>query len=136
MSFLPTKRLLKDLPFLDAGSVLVQCNGTYRIHRGEQLYGGQLFSSSSNGVCDLDKKEKEIVDEIYENPKWFEDATFSKPNWDVGKKRIVLSFDKAVDEDELMVVAKCIYRTLEANWVRTVEAMGHKEYVGIFSGKP
>src|SRR3990167_10383580 len=120
MSFLPTKRLLKDLPFLDAGSVLVQCNGTYRIHGGETIYSGNPFSSSSNGCNDLDKKEKEIVDERYENPKWFEDATFPQPKWAVGKSRITISCDKAVDEDELLAVAKAIHRTLSENFEKTV----------------
>lgn len=68
------KRLLKDLPFgdLKVGSVLYKVNSGYQISLGETFY--EQGGSSGRGVIVLDNIEKSIINEIWDNGEWFEDA--------------------------------------------------------------
>ena len=86
------KRLLKDLPFgnLNKGAVLYKVNSSYQMSRGETFYtaGG----SSNNGINVLDNAEKSIVDEIWENPKWFENAELKHIDFIPKPTSITLNF--------------------------------------------
>lgn len=101
------KRLLKDLPFADlnAGTVIYRVNSGYQISHGETFYtsGG----SSHNGVTILDKKEKEIIDEIFDNPDWFVEAKLEELKIVPKRESITLKFSP-MDIDDVIDLAKGI----------------------------
>jgi hypothetical protein len=105
------KRLLKDLPFgqLDKGSVLYQVNNSYQISRGETFYSSG--GSSDNGAIVLDEKEKSIIDEIWENPDWFEDAILKEIVFVPKVSSIMLAFEP-MDIEDVIDLTKGIIKIL------------------------
>jgi hypothetical protein len=93
------KRLLKDLPFgeLTKGDVLRKCNGGYVVEAFDTFYtsGG----SSSGGVKTLDGSEINILDIIWENPEWFEDAELKHIEFKMNFNSITLKFEPLSAED-------------------------------------
>jgi hypothetical protein len=131
-----TKRLIKDLPFMKRDTVWVKCNNTYQMNNGETQHSGNLFSYSSNGIVQLNEIAKDLVDTIWDNEKWFEDADFSEAKWRVEDK-IEIYFDNAVDKEKLISIAKIMYMILKENFRATAIDMGHDgaPYLGIFDGE-
>lgn len=105
------KRLLKDLPFcnLTAGKVLTKANGGYYIDGGELIYSGG--GHSSNGIEALNTVECSIVDLIWEDAKWMEDAKIKHIEAKAGLSSITLSF-KPVDLGQSQTLAMGIVSCL------------------------
>ena len=105
------KRLLKDLPFgnLEKGAVLYKVNSGYQISRGETFYS--TGGSSDNGINVLDEAEKNIVDEIWENEKWFEDAVLKELVFIPKTDSITLRFDP-MDIDDVIDLTKGLIHIL------------------------
>jgi hypothetical protein len=120
------KRLKKDLPGFKVGTVFVKCNNRYEISRGEVIYNGNLFASSSNGIYMTEPKETELINELWNNEKWLEDADFSRAQWNVKDNIISITFEKDVDPEDLLTVAKIIHKVLSENFKETTEDMGYK----------
>lgn len=101
------KRLLKDLPFADlnTGTVLYRVNSSYQISRGETFY--ETGGSSDNGIIVLDKKEKEIVDEIFDNTDWFANATLQDVRVVPKRDSITIKF-LPMDLDDVTTIARGI----------------------------
>ena len=103
------KRLLKDLPFgnLTKGDVLYQVNSSYQISGGQCYYS--TGGSSSNGTQVLDKNEKEIIDTIWDNDNWFEEATLKHLDFIPKKDSITIRFDSMDIEDVESLVKGIIH---------------------------
>lgn len=105
------KRLLKDLPFsnLKSGNVLTKGNGGYYQERGEMIYSSG--GSSHNGWKVLQGSEIDIIDKIWEDTEWFEDADLSEIVIHVNCNEISLSFkplDLGQAQDFAKGVASCL----------------------------
>ncbi len=98
------KRLLKDLPFgnLTKGTVLDEVNDSYQIESFPNYYSGLL--SSENAMQVLEKSEREIVDEIWENEEWFEEASLDNIEFVNVDNGVLLRFKpiSAYDKNILM----------------------------------
>lgn len=99
------KRLLKDLPFgnLEEGTVLYKVNAGYQVSQGETFYS--TGGSSDNGIIQLSKVEKEIIDKIFDDSEWFEEATLKKVYLIPRRNSITLRF-KSMDLDDAVAIAK------------------------------
>lgn len=97
------KRLLKDLPFenLKAGTVIIKRNSGYEIPSFPTYY--DVGGSSSNGTqCIYNGSEKDIINTVWDNEDWFEEATLEHIDIVLGRSEIKLRFkplsaDKAND---------------------------------------
>jgi len=71
-------KLLKDLPFLKAGSIFgTGCwvGGGFGVDRGTTHYEGG--GSSHNGIRTFDKNENQLLEDILENEEWIEKIPIS-----------------------------------------------------------
>jgi len=105
------KRLLKDLPFerLTKGTVLVKRNGNYEVGNFETYY--ETGGSSSNSTWVYSGAEKEIIDIIWDNSDWFEEASLKHIDIILGKEQITLKFDP-ISAETTTALAKGIQRIL------------------------
>lgn len=107
------KRLLKDLPFdsLKAGKVFSKRNGGYEISTIPQFYEN---GSESSGVTYVYKEgsERSIIDTIWENPDWFEEATLNHIDIVLGFNEIKLRF-KPLSAEKATYLAKGIKHILK-----------------------
>jgi len=87
------KRLLKDLPFgeLNKGAVITKGNGGYYIDFGDTYY--EYGGVSSNRWEVFGKKECEIINTIWHNSEWFEDATLNHIDIQVHSNKIIFEFN-------------------------------------------
>ena len=106
------RRLLKDLPFgnLKKDSVIVYINNSYRINNGDTYYkeGG----SSSNGISIFDESEENILNAIWDNPEWFEDAVLEHIDFIPSNTSITLRF-KAMDIEDVETLTKGLIHILD-----------------------
>jgi len=93
------KRLLKDLPFgdLKKDTVLHKVNGGYQENRGNTYY--EEGGSSSNGIYVCEKNEQEIIDLIWENPEWFQEAIINHVDFVPTTTGITMRFESMDIED-------------------------------------
>lgn len=105
------KRLLKDLPFgrLSKNTVLYKVNGSYQVSGGKTYYEN---SSSDNATYICEPNEREIIDLIWENPDWFEEATLSHIDFIPTTTSITLRFNP-IDIDDSEYLAKGIIHILK-----------------------
>lgn len=106
------KRLLKDLPFEDLkkGTVLIKRNGSYEIPTFETYY--DTGGSSSGGTYVFENSsEQEIIDTIWDNPEWFEEATLKHIDIVLGREEIKLRF-APLSTEKATALAKGIQRIL------------------------
>jgi len=109
------RRLLKDMPFdnLSKGTVvstgLGGLYGKYHIEQGNTYY--KSGSSSSRGVTTFDKKVEEIIDLVWDNEEWFEDADLEEIKVIPSNTKIILEF-KPIDIEEAENLAKGIMHIL------------------------
>ena len=118
------RRLLKDLPFegLKKGVVLWKGGrghgGEYSISRGETYYSGG--GSSSNGILTFERPVEEIINLVWDNSEWFEDADLKEVEVIASTTSITLRF-KSIDKDEAEELAKGIIHIFphieETGWV-------------------
>jgi hypothetical protein len=103
------KRLLKDLPFdnLKKGDVLCRVNGSYQIELGETFYSSGR--SSHNGVIVLDSLSQEIVDMIWDNNNWFEDAVLNHITVIPKASEVILKFDSICLDDSICLAKGIIH---------------------------
>jgi accessory colonization factor AcfC len=110
------RRLLKDLPFgeLKKGRVLYKGGrghgGNYSISRGNTYYS--TGGSSDNGITVFDKSEESILDTIWDNEEWFEDAVLKHIDFIPSSTSITLKFDP-IDIDEVEDLTKGIIHILD-----------------------
>ena len=110
------RRLLKDLPFgnLKVNTVIYKANrghgGNYSISHGETYYkeGG----SSSNGITTFDDSEEAILNAIWDNPEWFEDAVLEHIDFIPSNTSITLKF-KAMDIEDVETLTKGLIHILD-----------------------
>ena len=105
------KRLLKDLPFdsLTKGKVLYKENGTYKTSGGKTFYENGGDSSRSTMV--LGESGKDIVDVIWNNEEWFENADLNHIKFIPETNSITLHFDP-IDLDDVEVLTKGLIHIL------------------------
>lgn len=106
------RRLLKDLPFanLKKGVVINFINNSYSIHNGDTFYIGG--GSSSNGISMFEKSEEDILDTIWNNSEWFEDAVLTHIDFIPRNNSITLKFD-SIDIEEAEALTKGIIHILD-----------------------
>jgi len=109
------RRLLKDLPFghLKIGDVIWKGGrghgGQYSISNFNTYY--ETGGDSSNGIKCFEKNEEEILNTIWDNEEWFEDADINHIDFICKKDEIVLKF-KPIDKEEIEVLVKGIIHIL------------------------
>ena len=111
------KRLLKDLPFggLTRGVVLTKGNGGYYTDLGDTIYS-EGHGSSHRGQRTLDSiTEYDIVDLIWNNLEWFEDADLKAITIEASTDKIVISF-LPLDLAQAQTFAKGIAWCLDFSW--------------------
>jgi hypothetical protein len=105
------KRLLKDLPFgnLNKDTVLYRVNGSYQLNNGKTYYE---TGHSDNGCFVCNSNEKGIIDLIWDNPDWFEDASLSHIDLIPTTTSLTLRF-KPIDIEDAEYLAMGIVHILE-----------------------
>jgi hypothetical protein len=109
------RRLIKDLPFdgLDKGTVIWRGGrghgGKYSISRGKTYYDGG--GDSDNGITVFDDSVEEIIDLVWDNADWFEDAGLKHIDLVPVKNGLLLRFEP-IDRDELEEFAKGLIHIL------------------------
>ena len=97
------RRLLKDLPFEGATKNTVIFKGgrghggNYSVSRGETYY--QTGGSSDRGLTCFTETEESILDVIWDNSEWFENADLNHIDFIPVEEGILLRF-KNIDRDE------------------------------------
>jgi len=97
------KRLKRDLPFgknnfTEEGTVIRFSGITFSIDRGNAFY--EDGSTSHNGIYTFDEPEAKILEKIWGDSDWFEDATLSHVDIVIyGNNKIILEFDELDAED-------------------------------------
>lgn len=97
------RRLLKDLPFdhCKKGVVLWKgsrgTGGTYSVTGRKTFYSGG--GSSDNGIWVFDRQTEEILDLIWNNDEWFEDAILSHIDFSHTNETVTLRFPSLDAED-------------------------------------
>ena len=114
------RRLLKDLPFenLVTGTVVWKgsrgVNANYTVTRPTTFYaeGGE----SSGGITSFDAPNAEVIlDTIWDNPDWFEDADINHIDIKIiSNKELSLRFE-AMDYEDVEELAKGILHQLVIN---------------------
>ena len=96
------KRLKRNLPFgknnfTEEGTVIRLSGGIFSISYGNTFYkdGG----SSYNGLYIFDESETKILEKIWVDSDWFEDATLNHVDIVIQDDKITLEFDKIDAED-------------------------------------
>ena len=109
------RRLLKDLPFdnLKVGTVVWKGSrghgGSYSVSRGETFY--ESGGSSSNGIKTFGAVAEKLLDIIWDNGEWFEDADINHITIEINSNNLVLSFDH-IDIEDATSLAKGIAHIL------------------------
>ena len=105
------KRLLKDLPFanLKTGDVIRNEGGRYLIHHGESFYEGG--GSSDKGIENFGESEDQLLDKIWDDCEWFEDAELKHIELVPKTGSITLRFDP-IDIEDAETLAKGIIHIL------------------------
>jgi hypothetical protein len=104
------KRLMKDLPFLSAGSVVNNFNSSYSVNGGRMYYGGSS-SGSDKGNQSFTEPEMDIIALCWDNIEWFEDADLKHITIIPTKTSITLKF-KPIDEEDAHSLAMGIQHIL------------------------
>lgn len=110
------RRLLKDLPVgnLKIGDVIVKGGrghgGRYSITNLNTFY--DTGGSSSNGLKVFDEAEESIIDLIWNNDEWVEDANLDTLVLVPSTNRITIHF-KSIDAEDAEALAKGIIHILE-----------------------
>lgn len=105
------KRLKRDLPFgknnfTEKGTVIRFSGTTFSVDYGNAFYkdGG----TSHNGMYTFDESEAKILEKIWVDSDWFEDATLSHIDIVIRNDKITLEFDKKIDAEDAENLAKAI----------------------------
>ncbi len=110
------RRLVKDLPFdgLSVGTVLWKGGrghgGNYSVSNIPTFY--ESGGSSDNGIHVFDKSVEDILDVIWDNEEWFEDADLTHIEIVPATDSITLRF-KPIDKEEAVELAKGIQHVLK-----------------------
>lgn len=118
------RRLLKDLPFDHCikGTVIYKASrghgGNYSISNKTTFY--ETGGSSSNGLWAFEKNQEEIIDLIWDNEKWFEDADLKHIDFITTPTSVTLRFS-SIDIEEAEELTKGLIHILpklaEKGWV-------------------
>ena len=109
------KRLLKDLPFSDltVGTVIWKGGrghgGEFSVSNGKTYY--KCGGSSDNGIRVFEQNEEDILDTIWEDKKWFEEANIKHIDILPKTNSIILRFD-SIDLEDAEDLAKGIINIL------------------------
>jgi hypothetical protein len=117
------KRLLKHLPFsnLEPGDVIYRggrgTGGEFTISGGKTYYAGG--GSSDNGIQGFNNSEEDILEKVWEDSEWFEDADLKHIDFIAKNDSITLRF-KSIDIDDAEDLARGIMHILpeieNGNW--------------------
>jgi hypothetical protein len=127
------KRLLKDLPFenIKANEVIFKGShghgNAYCISMGTTIYS--TGGDSDNGCKSFDEIESSILDTIWDNPQWFEEAKLSHIKISHHKSQIILDFPSQ-DLDDALEFAKVIQHLLVVFYDQSVEGRIGKQFKG------
>jgi len=105
------KRLLIDLPFgnLNRNRVLTKTGCSFYIDNGATIYKDGGMSSNARSV--FTDKESEILEAIWENEKWFVEATFNHLEIEASIDNIKINFD-SLDLEDVQTLARGIKHCL------------------------
>jgi hypothetical protein len=99
-----TKRLLKDLPFLKVGAILIRFGSYFK----NAIPGGSEYY--------FRKSQSRIITDIWENSTWFAAASVPEPSWEVLEDRALIFFTTPLERfvfwDDL-AVKRLLRKTLE-----------------------
>lgn len=123
------KRILKDLPFRDVkkGDVIGFINNRYRIDHGDMIYDGG--STAHIGITEFDLTEHAILDKIWNDSEWFEEAKINHVNVVASKDHLTLWFD-SLDLADAQEFARGVIHLMRNYFEKSSENRVEKKFRG------